>query len=208
MKKFIVFIITAIMLMATAMSCGNNVKKDIETIVGDNVSVSAVKSIDIKENFYQYTEEYTRSFERMEYWGKSKVGWLEVKLKYEDLFDKYPSSKSNESVAKNYEDAVNSYQESVDSSSHYMGICMFLESEEDDSGKLYIAKMRGRNEYTNKPNEYNSYAIFAYNSDGTLHQIDTGDNMKIIFSVYPKAKEDFKKAMGDAMAELVDALAD
>lgn len=205
MKKFIVLIITSIILAVATISCTSKVEKDIKTIVGNDVKVCAVKTIDIKENFYRYTEEYNRLFEEMQYWGENKVEWFEIKVKYENLFKDYPSAKQR--LKKDYDDVVNSYQKSADSSAYYISKCMWLESEKSD-GKIYVAKLLGRNEYTNKPNEYNSYSIFSYNNDGTIHPIETDEDMRIIFSVFPKAKEDLQKAMGDALGALVDAFKD
>lgn len=206
MKKFIVFIITAIILAVSAISCNGKVEKDIKTIVGNDVKVCSVKSIDINENFVFYTEEYNRCAEKQSYWGESKVGWLKVKVKYEDLFKRYPSSKEDAEIVKNYEEAVNSYQESVDSLGYYLGKVMYWDSLGDEStGKLYVAKLLGKNEYTHKPNEYNHYAVFAYNEDGSLHQVNTGENMRIIISTYPKAKKDLQKAIGDALPSLIDS---
>ena len=129
---------------------------------------------------------------------------MEVKLKYENLFEKYPSTKQR--CEETYNEVASSYQESVDSAAYYLGECMYLDS--IDKGNLYVAKLLGRNEYTHKPNEYNSYSIFAYNTDGTIHPIDTGDNMKIIISVFPKAKKDLQKVLGDALGGLVDTFND
>ena len=184
MKKFIVFIATAIIMAFTFNSCASKVEKDIKTIVGNDVKVCSVKSIDITESFYQYTEEYNRFLEENKKWSKDQVDWWAIKVKYENLFNNYPSVKQR--CEKDYNDAVDSHKECSDSATYYYNKCKELEN--NNVGKIYVAKLLGRNEYTHKPNEYNSYSIFTYNTDGTIHPIDTGDNMGIIISVFPKAK--------------------
>ncbi len=202
MRKFITLIITTIILAVSVISCGSKVEKDIKALVGNDIKVCDVKSIDIEEDFYQYTEEYNRFFEKNKEWSKDQIDWYAVKLKWENLFTGYPSAK--ERNKEEYDNVVKAYQKCVDSVSYYYNKCKALENE-NKVGKVYVAKMLGRNEITHKPNDYNSYSVFAYNSDGTIHPIET-NSMKIIFSVFPKAKKDLQKVMGNALGELVDEI--
>lgn len=51
MKKFIVFIITAIILSISAVSCGSKAEKDIKSLLGNETKLVSVKSIDINSFF-------------------------------------------------------------------------------------------------------------------------------------------------------------
>ena len=58
---------------------------------------------------------------------------------------------------------VKSVNESADSLGKYLGEYMFLIT--NTEGKIYVVKLRMLNEFTKKPNDYYSYAIFSYNED-------------------------------------------
>lgn len=211
MKKFIVFIITAIIMAVSFTSCGGKVEKDIKAIVGNDVKVCAVKSIDIKENFYQYTEEFTTNHEQYENCRELTATAREYMADAKNDMDFYKRLGYNDSYKiskESYEYFKKEWEDCSSRLDEYAKKDKDIRSNGKQVGKIYVAKFLGRNEYTHKPNEYNSYSIFSYNNDGTLHPIETDEDMRIIFSVYPKAKEDLKKVMGDAMGALVDAFKD
>lgn len=201
MKKFFIFIIVSIIISLSLSSCDGNVVRDIKKVVGNDVKVCSVKTIHIKNDFYNYTEEYNYFLNKNKSFSEEQIEWKNIKDRYENLFKTHSSTKQK--LKEDYDNVVKSYQECVDSVTFFYNKCKTLEN--NKVGNIYVAKLYNKNEYTDKLNNYNVYSIFSYNSDGTIHAIDTGENMKVILSVFPEAKNDFKKVMLDTITTLVDS---
>lgn len=208
MKRFFT-ILSCLIVAMVAMSCGSKVEKDIKAIAGDEFKVCDVKSIDIKSNFYTITNEYTENLSKYENCRESTRGNGDIMRMYESdmkLYkswgyqDDYNRSKEGYEMYKAlWEDDCKRLDEYAEKNKH------FLENG-SQTGKVYIAKVKGNDEFTGKPLGFYSYQIFAYDSDGSLHPVDTGRDMQMICSVYPKAKKDIEKAMGKVQEMMLDAL--
>ena len=210
MKKFINILFCTIVAMV-AMSCGNKVEKDIKVAIGDQSKILKVKSIDINENFYLYTNEYKANRSGYETCRVITSGDGEMMRMYESDMKLYKSwgyqSDYNRSK-EDYEKYKAQWEDDCKRLNDYAEKDKNFRENGTQTGKLYIAKVKGKNEYTGKYLDFNSYPIFAYDSDGTIHQIETDDDINMICSVYPKAQKDLEKALQVAGQMLLDAFSD
>lgn len=208
MKKFIIILIGAIVMFS---SCTSKVEKDIVNVVGTEVKVCDVKSVDIKSDFYTITNEYTenrskyencREITRMD-GDMMRMFESDMKLykSWGNSFEKdYTHSKEKyEEYKKSWEDDCKRLEEYSEKNKYY-------EENGSQTGKVYIAKIKTKNEYNGKFNDFCSYPMFAYDSDGTLHQTEADDYIQMVCAVYPEAKKDLQKAMEVAAQSFVDAL--
>lgn len=210
MKKFINILFCTIVAMV-AMSCGNKVKEDIKVVVADQAKVLEVKSIDIHEDFYLYTNEYTENRSNYEICRELTSGDGEMMRMYENdmkLYKSWGYQNDYNRVKEGYENYKAKWEDDCKRLDSYAEKDKNFRENGAQTGKLYIAKVKGKNEYTGKYLDFNSYPIFAYDSDGTIHQIETDDAIKMICSVYPKAQKDLEKAMQIAGQMLLDAFSD
>jgi tRNA(Leu) C34 or U34 (ribose-2'-O)-methylase TrmL len=200
MKKFI-NILSCLIVAMVAMSCGSKVEKDIKVLVGDEFKVVDVKSVDIQKDFYLYTNEYSEVSEKHDAACDEAMEWTSLVARCKVLMDTYTDSqfevlyKENKASLDSVTAKRNEYYET-----------MQMLKENQKKGKLYVAKLKGKNEYTGKYLDFNSYQIFSYDSDGSLHQVDTDNTIQIVCSVYPNAKKDMQKAMGMVGEMMLDAL--
>jgi hypothetical protein len=186
MKKFI-NILACLIVAMVAMSCGSKVEKDIKAIAGDEFKVCDVKTIDIKSEFYQYTNDYAV------------------------LENQVSSAISNLAKWKVHESIYNEGKDSLDAAQAKFDLLIEKENaliEKIQSGKLYIAKLKGKDKYTGKPLNFNSYQIFAYDSNGKLYPTESDEFMQMVCSVYPEVKKDIEKVLEQAKAAFIDAMAD
>ena len=205
MKKFINILFCAIVAMV-AMSCGNKVEKDIKNLVTDEFKVCDVKSVSIKEGFYAYTNEYIEASENYESAKEEASEWASLVARTKALKNIY-----SDSYGSQFDELYTENKASLDSviakQNEYHEIMGKLQNSLK-KGNLYVAKPKGKDEITGKPYDFFGYQIFTYDSDGSLHQVDTGKDIQIIYSVYPKAQKDFEKAMQVAGQILLDAFSD
>lgn len=200
MKKFI-NILACLIVAMVAMSCGSKVEKDIKAIAGDEFKVLDIKSVDIKKDFYLYTSEYANASQMYEDACDEIMDWIPIVAKCKVSMDTYTDPV--------FEEMYNENKAILDSITtkrgEYLERMNSLKSSRD-KGKLYVAKLKGRDEFTGKYLDFNSYQIFSYDSDGSLQPTETDKYIQIICSVYPKAKKDIKKAMGKVQEMMLDAL--
>ena len=174
MKKFFSILFCIIVAMV-AMSCGSKVEKDIKAqLAVDGGKLLSVKSVDIAEDFYLYTNEYSNALENYKIANKQVFDMIPLVAKAKvykyNCYDDFKSQlDSYEGKASKYLEDMRSFEENL------------------KSGKVYIAKFKGKNPLTGKYLDFNSYQIFSYNSDGTIHQVEADNDIQLICSVYPKA---------------------
>ncbi len=210
MKKFFSILFCVIVAMV-AMSCGSKVEKDIKAVVADQAKVVDVKSINISEDFYLYTNEYTENRSNYENCRTTTSNNGEMMRTYEKLMKFYKSIGYQDSYnysKENYEKYKAEWEDDCKRLDDYAEKDKNFRENGAQAGKLYIAKMKGKNEYTGKYLDFNSYQIFAYDSDGTIHPIETDDSIQMVCSVYPKAKKDLEKALKTAGQALLEAFSD
>lgn len=177
MKKFITLFIIAIVAMT---ACTSQVAKDLRQVVGDDIKVVSVKSVDVKTDFYTYTNEY-----------------IVVKKTFENYDKQFWSADSKKELEEAYA-GVCEYRDKVN----------FFKENGRQEGQVYVAKLKSKNEFTGKYNNFNGYRIFAYDSDGSIHEVDSGKDMQMICAVFPEAKKDIKKALEVGLQMFADALSD
>lgn len=183
MKKFIVFIIAAIILAVSAISCGNSVKSDFVSFIGTEVKDVSVKEIPIKGTFYEYIESYTDKTEMVDALNslvESQRGLYEVYSEGNSAYDK----KMAEHWKKTYEDNISrskSIQASADSIKANF-----------KNGKLYAIKFKEKDESGIWGN-HNAYRIMMYDENGQFSQYTGKYVLKVLDKAYPKAKEDLAK---------------
>lgn len=224
MKKLINFIFVIIAILFS--SCQNEVKKDINALLGDNFKVSDVKSVTINDDFFTYTNDCEKMIEKkVELSEKVKeyeksIGKVQSNINYhkwqmENLYNKnssYSWEKKYYNEAKtNYNKDIQELEENknqlkfyTDSLTIYTDSLNFLGNTKQ-VGKLYVAKYKVKNEYTKKYLDFNAYNVYAYNIDGTLHEVNK-EKMQIVYSVFPNAKNDMKKAMDYFTSVAIDTL--
>ena len=210
MKKSIIAIIGVMFMIC---SCGNaNVTKDVKSILADGVKLAKIESVNITSDFYTYTHEYIHNRKMYEYSREDTKmfgDWMrdeERDMKYYKSLgswynDCYKSSK------KSYEEYKAKWENACKELEKYANIDKNFINNGKQSGKLYVAKVKGKDKITGKYLDFYSYQIFTYDSDGTIHPIDADNAIQIVCSVFPNAKKDLKKAMEYAGAMVADALA-
>ena len=208
MKKFIILFAGFILAF---VSCTSKVEKDVKALTAGEFKVYDVKSIDIKSDFYTLTNEYTQNLSNYENCREITRSNGDMMRMYESDMRLYKSwgyqSEYNHSK-EGYEKYKVMWEDDCKRLNDYAEKHKnFLENGRQ-TGKVYVAKLRGKDEFTGKPLKFHSYQVFAYDSDGSLHPIDTEKDMQMICSVYPKAKKDIQKAMEKVQAMFLDAMAD
>ena len=208
MKKFIILFAGLILAF---VSCTPKVEKDIKKLTAGEFKVLDVKSVDIKNNFYTITEEYNSLKANYESAVDEKSGWISLVARTKVYMDGYQEGSDRYNTFKKlYDENKASLDSVVVVCNGYYSKIQNLEKNAG-KGKIYIAKLRGKDEYTGKDLDFNSYQIFAYNSDRSLHQVEFDNpfqNIEMVCSVYPKAKKDIKKAMGKLQEMFVGALSE
>lgn len=199
MKRFIT-ILSCLIVAMMAMSCGSKVEKDIKVFTADEFKILDVKSLDINKDFYLYTNEYAEAVQGFEDANDKALDLAGNLGRSEALYEIY----GGESYKRAYNEAQKLYDEADSKCDEYASIAQGLQ-DKLKTGKIYVAKLKGKDEYTGKYLDFNSYQIFSYDSDGSLHPIEADNTIQLVCSVYPKAKEDLQKAMERVQEMMLDA---
>jgi hypothetical protein len=200
MKKFIILFAGLILAFA---SCTPKVEKDIKSLSAGEFKVLDVKTIDIKENFYQYTNQYAEVMKKFEAASEEAYEIAGNVGRSQAMYEIF----GGETYRKAYKEAEASYKEAEAKCDSYATEAQNLENTLT-AGKIYVAKVRGKDEFTGKYLDFNSYQLFSYDTDGSLHQVDSDRYMQMVCAVYPKAEKDLEKAMEKMRAMFFDALSD
>lgn len=207
MKKFIVFIIAAIITAFAFNSCTSKVKNDIKTIVGDNVKVCSIKSITINKDFYKFTDEYIKNKHALND-CISDIDFNESRMKSEMKDMEYYKGwvQSAYKLSKQY---YEEYKAKVEECKDSLKVLSEINGrlENNTIGKIYVVQLKSKDEYTHRYYDVYHYGVYSYNTDGTIHGINTEDTTPIIYSIFPKMVEDIEKATKIAVPIIANALA-
>ena len=206
MKKFIFILIGAILMFC---SCSTSAVKDIKEI-SNGEKIVKVKSVNITSDFYKYTHEYIEHCENYDD-CKKRVEFAGDSMRENESNMKFYKSIGYDYAYKSYKECYENYkaewEEGCKELDKYAEINKEYIDNGKQSGKLYVAKIRAKDDITGETLPFNYYEIFTYDSDGTIHSVDTDNNMQITFSVFPEAKKDLKKVMEYTGTMLIDGLA-
>lgn len=190
MKK-ILFVMFAFIAL-TFVACNSQVKSDIQNYE-ERVENVSFKEIEIGNNFYEYTNDYTSNVDlycdKVKKLGNAyEIARMCADAVYDGINVNYYKSEQESALGR-----IDTYKYELDS----LKLLIDNISMTTKQGTLYVAKMKEFNKF-GKKNDFYSFKVYAYNKDGSIHEYDGKDKMELVLTAYPDAMKEVGKALKQA----------